>query len=224
MLYTTGRWFRRLGMAITKVNPSWRLHVSGETILNPRRPYVVVSNHQSHADIPLVSNLPWEMKWLAKIELFRFPVIGWMLKLAGDIPVDRNDRRQGVTVLRTAAHYLRGKCSVMFFPEGTRSHDGKVHKFNEGAFRLAIKERVPVLPLVLDGSYDCLPKHSWRFGRPADIRLKVLPPVPTENLHTGDTAALCEHVRQMIIAQLSQWRGVPAEEVDGAYSSVMEEG
>jgi len=87
--YRTGYLFRRLGKALTRINPSWRLHISGETIENPRRPYVVVSNHQSLADIPLISNLPWEMKWMGKVELFKLPVIGWMMRLAGDVSVDR---------------------------------------------------------------------------------------------------------------------------------------
>jgi 1-acyl-sn-glycerol-3-phosphate acyltransferase len=213
--YRTGRWFRRLGVAMTKVNPSWRLHISGETITNPRKPYVVVSNHQSHADIPLISHLPWEMKWLAKIELFKLPLIGWLLKLAGDIPVNRQDRRQGVVVLQTAANYLRQRCSVMFFPEGTRSPDGKVHRFNEGGFRLAIKEGIAVLPLVVEGSRDCLPKHGWQFGPPGDIQLKVLPPIETTGMEAKDTSALCENVRQMIIRQIAEWRGVSPEEIDG---------
>jgi 1-acyl-sn-glycerol-3-phosphate acyltransferase len=214
--YRTGRWFRRLGVAMTKVNPAWRLHISGETITNPRRPYVVVSNHQSHADIPLISHLPWEMKWLAKLELFRMPIVGWMLQLAGDIPVDRGNKRQGVEVLMRAGQYLQQKCSVMFFPEGTRSPDGKVHRFNEGAFRLAIREGVPILPLVVEGSRDCLPKHGWKFGPPGDILLKVLPPVETSGLGAHDTTALCEKVRLMIIQQIADWRNIPTEDVDGA--------
>ncbi|MBX2991205.1 MAG: 1-acyl-sn-glycerol-3-phosphate acyltransferase [Bacteroidetes bacterium] len=212
--YRTGRWFRRLGIAITKVNPAWRLHISGETITNPRRPYVVVSNHQSHADIPLLSHLPWEMKWLAKVELFKLPVVGWMLKLAGDIPVDRKDKRQGVAVLSTAGNYLKQNCSVMFFPEGTRSPDGRVHSFNEGGFRVAIKAGVPVLPLVIEGSRDCLPKHGWRFGKPGDIQLKVLPPVETTGLGVKDTSELTGQVRQMIIRQIAEWRKVSPAEVD----------
>ncbi len=213
--YRTGRWFRRLGIAMTKVNPSWRLHISGETITDPRRPYVVVSNHQSHADIPLISHLPWEMKWLAKVELFKLPLIGWLLKLAGDIPVNRQDRRQGVIVLQMAANYLRQKCSVMFFPEGTRSTDGRVHRFNEGGFRLAIKEGVAILPLVVEGSRNCLPKYGWRFGPPGDIQLKVLPLVETTGMDTKDTTNVCEEVRQMIIRQIAEWRNVAPEEVDG---------
>ncbi len=221
--YRTGRWFRRLGIAMTKANPSWRLHISGERISNPRNPYVVVSNHQSHADIPLISHLPWEMKWLAKVELFKLPFVGWMLKLAGDIPVNREDKRQGVQVLGTAGNYLKQKCSVMFFPEGTRSPDGKVHHFNEGAFRVAIKAGVPVLPLAIEGSRNCLPKHSWKFGEPSDIFLKVLTPIDTTGMKTSDTAVLAERVRQRIISQIAEWRNAPPQEVDGDFSEKPEE-
>lgn len=210
----TGRLFRRLGVALTKVNPAWRLHVSGERNADPHRPYVVVSNHQSHADVPLIAHVPWEMKWLAKIELFRLPVVGWLLKLAGDIPVDRKDRRQGAVALAVAARYLQHGCSVMFFPEGTRSPDGRVYRFNEGAFRLAIRLGVAVLPLIVEGSRACLPKHSWKFGTATDVFLKILPPVETTHLGPDDTGALCEHVRQMIIRQLAEWRNVPPSAVD----------
>lgn len=210
----TGRLFRRLGVALTRVNPSWRLHISGEEHADPCRPYVVVSNHQSHADVPLIAHMPWEMKWLAKVELFRMPVVGWLLKLAGDIPVDRGDRRQGAIALAAAAHYLQRGCSVMFFPEGTRSPDGRVYRFNEGAFRLAIRLGVPILPLVVEGSRACLPKHSWKFGEATDVYLKILPPVETNGLAPEQTGALCEQVRRMIIQQLAQWRNVPPHQVD----------
>ena len=163
-LYSTGLWFRRLGRMMTKVNPSWHLRVEGEMPSDPRNPYVVVSNHQSMADIPLLSNLPWEMKWIGKIELFRLPYLGWMMRLARDIPVDRGDRRSGAAMLLKAIHMLKLRCSVMFFPEGTRSPDGRVWRFNEGAFHIAVKAQVPVLPIAVEGSYRCLPKKSWRFG------------------------------------------------------------
>ena len=214
--YRTGRWFRRLGMAMTKVNPAWKIEITGEHPTDPRHPYVVVSNHQSNADIPVISCLPWEMKWVAKAELFGLPLIGWMLRLAGDIPVDRKSRRSRAQVLVSARDYLRKRCSVMFFPEGTRSRDGGVHRFNDGAFLLAIKEQVPVLPLAIDGTHDALPKHSWTFGRAESIRLRVLPPIPTAGLTGADTEALRERVRQAIIAQLAAWRGATPEAVEGA--------
>ncbi|MFQ5571174.1 MAG: lysophospholipid acyltransferase family protein [Rhodothermales bacterium] len=213
--YRTGRWFRRLGMLITKVNPAWKIEISGETIDNPRLPYVVVSNHLSNADIPIISCLPWEMKWVAKAELFKLPVSGWMMQLAGDIPVDRKSKMSRAKILVVAREVLRKKCSVMFFPEGTRSRDGRVYRFTDGAFHLAIKTQVPVLPLVMDGSQNALPKHSWKFGKADEVRLKVLPPVPTTGLTLADTASLREQVRARIIAQLAAWRHMTSDALDG---------
>lgn len=214
VLYRTGRWFRRLGVAMTKVNPSWKLHIDGEAVPDPRRPFVVVSNHQSMADIPILSNLPWEMKWIAKIELFRFPFVGWMMRLAGDIPVDRNDRRSGARMLLAAHRYLQQRCSVMFFAEGTRSPDGRVGSFNAGAFHLAIKAGVSILPVAVEGSAGCLPKKSWKFGPPLNIRLRVLPPVETTGLTTVHAEELRDRVRNLIIRQVAEWRAVPFADVD----------
>ncbi len=200
---------------MTRVNPAWKLHISGESVSHPRNPYVVVCNHQSLADIPLISNLPWEMKWMGKKELFSLPVIGWMMKLSGDIPVDRGSARSGVLAFSMAKHYLEQKCSVMMFPEGTRTTDGRVRPFNDGAFHLAVSAGVPILPLVIDGSRDCIPKHSWKFGKPSDIFLKVLSPVDTSSYGLADVPALRESVRTSIINQIAEWRSVPASAVDG---------
>ncbi len=213
--YRTGRWFRKLGVAMTKVNPTWNLMISGESVENPRNPYVVVSNHQSFADIPLISHVPWEMKWVAKTELFRVPFVGWMLRLAGDIPLDRRDRRSGARMLLSAANYLSQHCSVMFFPEGTRSPDGHVGEFTDGAFALAVKGHVPVLPIAVDGSRDCLPKRSWKFGPAQTIRLRVLPAVSTTGMTMEDVPALREQVRGLIVGQIAEWRDVRKEEVEG---------
>jgi 1-acyl-sn-glycerol-3-phosphate acyltransferase len=102
----------------------------------------------------------------------------------------------------------------MFFPEGTRSRDGRVRSFAPGAFRLAIDAGVPVLPLVVDGTRDALPKHGWRFGNAIDARLRVLPPVSTDGLSVDDADALRDRVRQSIIAQIAAWRGTSPDSVD----------
>jgi 1-acyl-sn-glycerol-3-phosphate acyltransferase len=166
------------------------------------------------ADIPLISHVPWEMKWVAKIELFRVPVTGWMMRLAKDIPVDRKDSRSGARSLLASLGVLQEKCSVMFFPEGTRSPDGLLGKFNEGAFHLAIRAQVPILPLVIEGSRTCLPKRTWKFGPPSTIRLTILEPVETKGLTTADAPALRDKVRAMIACRLADWRGVTIAEVD----------
>ena len=217
--YRTGFLFRKLGKVLTTVNPAWKLYVSGEKVSDPRRPYVVVCNHQSLADIPLISNLPWEMKWMGKAELFRLPIIGWMMRLSGDIPVDRKSTRSGVVAFAKARQYLEQSCSVIIFPEGTRSVDGRVRQFNDGAFHLAIRAKAPILPLVIEGSRDCIPKNSWRFGKPSDIYLKVLPFIETSTLTLRDVPALRDTVRQMIMNQIAEWRKAPVEEVDGTSST-----
>jgi 1-acyl-sn-glycerol-3-phosphate acyltransferase len=217
--YRTGYLFRKIGNVLTFINPTWKLHISGEKVSDPRRPYVVVCNHQSLADIPLISNLPWEMKWIGKEDLFKIPVIGWMMHLSADIPVDRKNARSGALALLKAQHVLEYKCSVMIFPEGTRTLDGRVRPFSDGAFHLAIKSKVPILPLVIEGSRNCIPKNSWKFGEPSDIFLKVLPFVDTSSMTMKDLPRLRETVRNAIIKQIAEWRSVPIETVDGTQVS-----
>jgi 1-acyl-sn-glycerol-3-phosphate acyltransferase len=218
VLYRTGYIFRKIGNATTFINPAWRLHISGEKISDPRNPYVVVCNHQSLADIPLISNLPWEMKWVAKEELFRIPLVGRMLRWSGDIAVDRKSPRSGALAILKAQKVLEQKCSVMIFPEGTRTLDGRVRQFSDGAFHLAIKSKVPILPLVIEGSRDCIPKNSWKFGKPSEIFLKVLPPIGTSDLTVHDVAHLRDTVRIVIMKQLAEWRSVAMDSVDGIIS------
>jgi 1-acyl-sn-glycerol-3-phosphate acyltransferase len=208
MRLRTARCFRRLGPVLAKINP-WRVHVSSVEEFDRGRVYVVVSNHQSLADIPIIAHLVMDTKWLAKAELFRVPAIGWMMRMAGDVPVDRADRRNSARALLQCARYLRDGCSVVFFPEGTRSRDGRVLPFNDGPFQLAIREGLPVLPLVVSGSGAALPRNSWIFGPPQDIYLRVLPPVATTGLKTADTPELRTRVRELIIAGLAE-AGLPA--------------
>lgn len=212
--YRTGKLFRKLGKYISKINPNWQITITGYEDIDDRKPYVMVCNHLSQADIPLISNLPWEMKWVAKKELFDTPVMGWMMKLAGDILVDRKapDRRE--QTFQQARYYLGHHCSVMFFPEGTRSRNGKLNRFKAGAFDLAIREEVPILPMVIDGTQNTLPKRSWKFGIAKHIKLKVLDPISTEELNSTDIRKLTTQVRQDILEQLSGWRDAEPEKID----------
>jgi len=215
-LYYAGYTLRIMGRCFTYVNPFWDIHLEGPFPDDPRRPYVVVGNHLSQADPPIIARVPWEMKWIAKKPLFDLPVAGWLLRLSGDICVDRRDKQSRATALATARDYLKKACSVMFFPEGTRSRDGKVHRFADGAFRLAIKAGVPVLPLAIDGTHEALPKHSIWFDPDAEaIRVKVLAPIETDGYGLDQARALQRHVRALIIEQIAAWREVPLEAVDG---------
>lgn len=212
--YKTGRFFRLLGKSISRINPNWKITISGNTSIDDRHPYIIVCNHLSQADIPLISNLPWEMKWVAKKELFDLPIVGWMMKMAGDISVNRRGVNRKESTFEQCHYYLSQNCSVMFFPEGTRSRSGKLNAFTKGAFDLAIREQLPVLPLVIDGTQNTLPKKSWKFGYAPDIRLQILDPVPSEGLGRNDISKLTSQVRGKILQQLSEWRDEPLEEID----------
>jgi 1-acyl-sn-glycerol-3-phosphate acyltransferase len=196
--YIPGRIFRKIGPAMATLNPLWRFRYSGTMPANPRRPYVVVSNHESFADILLISHLPWEMKWLSKAELFRIPIMGWMMWLVGDIPVKRGFGPSAVEAMERCRKVLEDRVSVMIFPEGTRSKTSELLPFKDGAFRLAIEAGVPILPLAVSGTGTALRKHDWRFGR-SDAEVRVLEPVETAGLTLGDMPALKARVRQTIV-------------------------
>jgi 1-acyl-sn-glycerol-3-phosphate acyltransferase len=196
--YIVGYVFRRIGPVMATLNPLWSFRYSGAMPNNPRRPYVVVSNHESFADILLISHLPWEMKWLSKAELFRIPIMGWMMWLAGDIPVKRGFGPSAVEAMERCRKVLRQKVSVMIFPEGTRSKTAELLPFKDGAFRLAVEAGVPILPLALSGTGTALPKHGWRFGRSA-AHLRVLEPVETAGLTLADVPSLKARIRQLIV-------------------------
>jgi len=209
----TARWFRKLGRALARVQP-WRIHITGLGNLDPSLTYMIVSNHQSLADIPVLSHLRIDTKWLGKSELFRLPVIGWMCRWAGDVPVERSSKRKSATAILQCARYLRQGCSMVFFPEGTRSHDGHVLPFNEGPFQLAVRERVPILPLVVEGTGAALPRNSWIFGSALDIQLRVLKAVPVDGLTLEQVPLLRDTVRQSIIDELNLMRGLSIEPPD----------
>ncbi|HKG90837.1 MAG TPA: lysophospholipid acyltransferase family protein [Gemmatimonadaceae bacterium] len=195
--YAAGRFFRLMGVTCVKLNPLWRFRTGGVTVADPRRPYVAVSNHESYADIFLISHLPWEMKWLAKAQLFRIPVMGWIMRMAGDIPVDRASRTSGADALARCRDRLDKRVSVMIFPEGTRSRDSNLLPFKDGAFRLAIEAGVPMLPIAVAGTRYCMAKGSFRFRR-ANAACRVLDPISTAGLSMDDVPALRERVRTTI--------------------------
>src|SRR5919108_3827079 len=192
--YVAGFLFRRIGPIMARLNPLWRFRYSGTIPADPRRPFVVVSNHESFADILLISHLPWEMKWLSKAELFRVPVLGWMMQLAGDIPIKRGFGPSAVEAIAKCREILADRVSVMIFPEGTRSKTAELLPFKDGAFRLAIEAGVPILPLALSGTGTALPKHGWRFGRSA-AEVRVLDRIETSGLTLADLPELKARVR-----------------------------
>jgi 1-acyl-sn-glycerol-3-phosphate acyltransferase len=204
--YAAGFLFRRIGPVMATLNPLWRFRYSGIMPADPRKPYVVVSNHESFADILLISHLPWEMKWLSKAELFRIPIMGWMMWLVGDIPLKRGFGPSAVEAMERCRQTLGRRVSVMIFPEGTRSKTAELLPFKDGAFRLAVEAGVSILPLAVSGTRTALPKHDWRFGRSV-AEVRVLEPIDTAGLTLADVPSLKARVRETIVHARDQLSG-----------------
>lgn len=194
--YAAGRTFRLLAVGVTALNPLWRFRTSG-SLRDPRRPYVAVSNHESWADIFLISHFPWEMKWLSKDTIFKIPVMGWMMRMAGDISIVRGKRDSVIVALAQCQDRLAKRVSVMIFPEGTRSRTDEMLPFKDGAFRLAIESGSPVLPIAVAGTRYAMAKGSFRFAR-AIAHARMLPPIETAGLTLADLPALKADTRARI--------------------------
>ena len=208
--YTVGRWFRRAAMVAVWMNPAWRFRTSGVRIDDPRRPYIAVSNHESYADIFLISHLPWEMKWMSKQEIFNIPFMGWMMRMAGDIAVKRGEARSRAGALLEVRDRLKKRVSVMIMPEGTRSRTADLLPFRDGAFRVAIETGTPILPMAVAGTRHCMATGSFLFRR-ANAEVRVLEPIETEGMTAQDIGTLRDQVRDLIIrtrAELQQELGI----------------
>ena len=221
--YHAGRAFRQLAMAAAKLNPLWHFETDGTPPPDPRHPYVAVSNHESYADIFLISHFPWEMKWLSKDTIFKIPVMGWMMRMAKDIPIKRGKRESVVSAMQGCRDRLGRKVSVMIFPEGTRSKTEELLPFKDGAFKLAIEAQVPILPIAVAGTRDCMAKHSFAFRR-ARAKARVLPPIPTAGMTNQDVAALRDRTRALIDAERRVLQRELAGELAGAPAGVVRTG
>ena len=203
--YAAGYVFRKLTPIHSALSPLWKFSTSGSLPDDMRRPYVVVANHESFVDMLLISHLPTEMKWLSKIEIMKIPLLGWMMRLARDIPLARGDHDSAADALDQCRQRLETNVSVMIFPEGTRSKTDDLNKFKPGAFKLAIDGGYPILPMAVHGTRDCLRPNDWRMGR-ATAEVRVLEPIETIGLTRDDLPALCDRVREMISASRDELR------------------
>jgi 1-acyl-sn-glycerol-3-phosphate acyltransferase len=157
-----------------------------------------MSNHQGSYDIfALLGHLPFQFKWLAKKELFSIPFFGWAMTAAGYISIDREGTRETVEAMNKAAERIRDGMSVVIFPEGSRSPDGTIQDFKKGGFTLAIKSKVPVVPLALTGSREIMPKQRLTAAS-GEIKIRVSRPIETVQYSMKDRKDLMETVRESI--------------------------
>jgi 1-acyl-sn-glycerol-3-phosphate acyltransferase len=175
------------------------VEASGLERLDPTASYLFAANHQSIYDIPILfSTLPLQVRILAKASLGRFPFLGWHLARTGHVLVDRSN--PGPQIFRRVRALMQAGVSLMVFPEGTRSVDGRLARFKGGIFLMAIEAGLPIVPVAIDGS-----RFVMRKGRlmtcPGRVTLKVLDPIPTAGLSRQSARELADRVQQIVVAE-----------------------
>lgn len=165
------------GRGLVRMAPGCRVRLRGLENVPPDRPVIFMANHQSYVDVPALFFMPGQFRWMADVDLFRIPVFGWAMRMAGYVPVNRGDARAGVRSLDRAKRWLNQGISIFIFPEGTRSRTGVFGRFQMGGFRLAAESGVPVVPVVVTGTRQLLPRGSWIFRWGVPVEIRVLEPM-----------------------------------------------
>jgi 1-acyl-sn-glycerol-3-phosphate acyltransferase len=184
------------------------VEVQGLENIDPSGSYVFASNHLSYMDTPVVlAHIPMQFRFLAKRGLFKIPLLGTHLGQAGHIPVPRDDPRASIKTMQTAAEVMQNrKISLLIFPEGGRSHDGRLQPFKEGAAYIAIRAGAPRVPVAIVGTEKVLPFGSGT-PRPGKVLLKVMRPLQTEGRTLKQRHELTAEARTLIAAAIEERSG-----------------
>ena len=167
--------------------------------IDPKKPYVFMSNHQGFFDIPAAcATIPNNIHFVAKKSLGYVPVLGWYIRVAGHILIDRGRRQEAMRSLELAgAKIAKGK-SIIIYPEGTRSRDGVIRPFKKGPFVMALAAQVPIVPVAIEGTKDIMTKGGIRM-RPGRVRIRLGEPIPTAGLTMADRETLMRLVHDRLI-------------------------
>lgn len=198
-LYALGRFGIRVALRLTGTT----IEVEGRERLRDHRNTVIVANHVSHLDAPvLLQALGVDFKAVAKKEVFRVPVLSSVLRLAGFIEVDRADRTQATRAIARAVAALKGGDCFLIFPEGTRTRTGELGAFKKGGFVVAMDAGSRIVPVTLRGTRELMPRGGFRI-RPGTVSVRVLDPMPAGSYSYGDRDVLVADVRGRMAAVLA---------------------
>jgi 1-acyl-sn-glycerol-3-phosphate acyltransferase len=180
------------------------LEIKGLENIDPQKSYILASNHQSTFDIfAFLGYLPIQFRWIAKAELFHTPFMGWAMSRIGYIAIERESPKKAYRSLLQAAERVKNGVSVMIFPEGTRSLDGKLQSFKKGLFLVALKSQAPILPITICGTGKIMQKGDWHFHR-GNVQIMIDPPIETTGLPPEKEEELSARVRNVLMKNLSQ--------------------
>lgn len=192
VVHVVSRWWSK---SLFRLNPRWKMRVEGLEKIDRSKPYVIIVNHQSMVDIPLLYELPLNFRWVSKREVYKWPIFGAVLWMHGDIAIERGAKKGARRMLNEGKMWVERGVSVAVFPEGTRSKTGHVGKFRDGAFVLAKHAGVGILPCVSDGTGNM--SVGWKLRMPHRFVVKVLDPVSAEEVASSDTKELAMRLQKI---------------------------
>ena len=197
-------WLARLWSRVILSVPGVKLDIKMRAPLDPGRPYVFMANHASMVDIWAVCvAIPASFRFIAKKQLSRIPLFGWAMSAGRFIFIDRQNAVAARRSMEEAARRIRAGQSVVIFPEGTRTRDGRLLPFKKGGFHLAIDSGAAIVPMAIRGSHDVMPRGAALI-RKGTVSVEVGEPIPTAGLTTSDREALIAQVRGRIAGMLGE--------------------
>lgn len=179
------RTLKGLARSMLAVNPGWDFIVEGAEADKVTKPTIVIANHQSFLDLPLFYLLPWSMKWVAKKSLFKIPILGWIIFMTGQIAIERYSLKS-LKKLDYLVQPIQNGIPGMIFPEGTRTEDGNLKAFKNGAFLMAKRYNFNLLPIVHNGGYEAMPSGSWRIDPRQTFKISVLDPIDPQEFENTE--------------------------------------
>ena len=194
-----------------------RVEIEGLEHVDPRAPQLFVSNHSGLHDIlALAANLPIQFRWVAKKSLFSVPFMGWHMRRSGYIPIDRENPREAARSILEAARTIHGGVPAIAFPEGTRSRSGELGEFRSGAFALALRAAVPLVPVAVEGSYRVIAPKTLQVNPGVVVRIKIDRPIDVAAFERADRARLMAEVRGVLERNLAELRAKREEGEEAA--------
>jgi 1-acyl-sn-glycerol-3-phosphate acyltransferase len=191
----------------TWLNPFWSVKIIDKHKIDRKKVYVMISNHQSLVDILAIYRFFTHYKWVSKVENAMAPFAGWNMRLNRHVLFDRRSKSGIVKMIQDCIRTIKEGSSIMIFPEGTRSKDGNIQRFKDGAFRVALETKSPILPIVLDGSSNALPKNEYIFRNNSKIVVKILDEIPYESFKDKSGKEIAADMHDLISNELDKLRG-----------------
>lgn len=201
------RWMVIQGIVLTKMSPFWKVIVEGREKIDHNQAYIIIPNHQSLLDIVFFNMLRHRLRWVSKKEIFRVPLVGWEMRMVKYIELIRGNKSSVIRMMEECVASLQEGISIVIFPEGTRSLTGAIGKFKSGAFQLAVKTDKPLLPVLIDGTGEIMPKKGGIiFRNRRVVRIRVLDPIFPGQFGTGDPEQLATRIQAQMVTAMDQLR------------------